>query len=334
MSTRKTTYAEGILEAFTYLLENHQEVFVIGQGLWSPWYVGSSMKDLDVRFGRDRVMDTPVSEDATTAIAGGASLCGYRPIVVHPRMDFMVLASNSIVNQIAKWSHMLGGQAHPNVTIRSIINRGGEQGAQHSQALHSWYSHIPGLRVVMPASPADARDLLVASVLSDDPVLYIDDRWCYELSEDLPPISPIDLADVGPKIVRAGTDVTIVGAGYSTQVALLAADLLAAEDVSAEVVDLRITNPLQIDVAVTSTMRTGRLVSVDGSWRNCGLAGEIIAAVCEALPVGALKSRPQRVTLPDAPAPTSSALEDLYYATPEDVAASIARAHFSGEVRP
>ncbi len=115
------------------------------------------MKDLDKRFGKDRVMDTPVSEDATTAIAGGASLCGFRPIVVHPRVDFMVLACNSIVNQIAKWSHMLGGQAHPKITIRGIVNRGGEQGAQHSQALHSWFSHIPGLRVVTPATAADAR---------------------------------------------------------------------------------------------------------------------------------------------------------------------------------
>src|SRR5947209_5370165 len=116
VGSRTTSYCEGILEAHHYLLERYPKVFVIGQGLWSPWYVGNSMRDLDKQYGLDRVMDTPVSEDATTAIAAGASLCGYSPIVVHPRVDFMVLATNSLVNQIAKWSHMLGGQSHPSVT--------------------------------------------------------------------------------------------------------------------------------------------------------------------------------------------------------------------------
>jgi len=176
---RKITYAEGILEGFNYLLTNHKEVFVIGQGLWSPWYVGSTMRDLDKIYGKKRIIDSPVSELAVTGAAVGASICGYRPIVVHPRMDFMILAMDQIVNQAAKWRHMFGGQSSAPVTIRGIINRGGEQGAQHSQALHSWYAHVPGIRVVMPATAQDARDLLIASVLSNDPVMYIDDRWCY-----------------------------------------------------------------------------------------------------------------------------------------------------------
>src|SRR5262245_43862774 len=115
-----TNYGEAISEGFRYLLSHHANVFCIGQGLWSPWYVGNSMKDLDKDFGKERVMDTPVSEDSTTGIAVGASLCGYRPIVIHPRVDFMILATNQIVNQAAKWSHMLGGQSHPSVTIRGI----------------------------------------------------------------------------------------------------------------------------------------------------------------------------------------------------------------------
>jgi len=159
----KNSYGTAILSAFEYLLNKYPEVFVIGQGLWSPWYVGNSMTDLDKKFGVKRIIDTPVSESACTGAAVGASLCGMKPIVVHPRMDFMLYAMDAIVNQAAKWSHMVGGQAHPGVTIRAIINRGGEQGAQHSQALHSWFAHIPGLRVVMPYSVADARDLLVAT---------------------------------------------------------------------------------------------------------------------------------------------------------------------------
>ena len=160
---QKHKYSSAMLSAFEYLLENYPEVFIIGQGLWSPWYVGDTMTDLDLKFGIERVIDTPVSESACTGAAVGASLAGMKPIVVHPRMDFMIYAMDPIVNQAAKWSHMFGGQAHPGVTIRSIINRGGEQGAQHSQALHAWFAHVPGLRVVMPSTVQDARDLLIAS---------------------------------------------------------------------------------------------------------------------------------------------------------------------------
>ena len=159
------TYSENILKGFKYLLDNDKDVFLIGQGLWSPWYVGNSMKDLDKIYGRERIIDTPVSENAVTGAAVGASLCGTKPIVVHPRMDFMLYAMDPIINQAAKWSYMFGGQANPQLTIRSIVNRGGEQGAQHSQMLHSLFAHIPGLRVVMPYSVSDARDLLISSVL-------------------------------------------------------------------------------------------------------------------------------------------------------------------------
>ena len=146
MSGARYNYGTAMLAAFEYLLENYPEVFVIGQGLWSPWYVGNSMTDLDKKFGAHRVIDTPVSESACTGAAVGASLAGMKPIVVHPRMDFMLYAMDAMVNQAAKWSHMVGGQAHPGLTIRSIINRGGEQGAQHSQSLHAWFAHIPGAK--------------------------------------------------------------------------------------------------------------------------------------------------------------------------------------------
>ena len=129
-----------------------------------------------------------MSEAACTGAAVGAGLVGMKSIIVHPRVDFMLYAMDQIVNQAAKWSHMTGGQAHPNVTIRGIINRGGEQGAQHSQSLHSWFAHIPGLRVVMPSTVSDARDLLIASVLSPDPVVYIDDRWLYDQEDELNPV--------------------------------------------------------------------------------------------------------------------------------------------------
>lgn len=313
-------YGDAIREAFIYLLTQHREVFAIGQGLWSPWYVGNTMLDLDKLFGKERVIDTPVSELACTGAAVGAALCGYRPIVIHPRMDFMILAADQIINQAAKWHHMLGGQAKVPLTVRAIINRGGEQGAQHSQALHSWFAHIPGLRVVMPASVADARDLLVSSVLCDDPVMYIDDRWLYDRRAVLPPIAERPLAAEGPRVVRSGTHVTLVGAGYSAWLCEQAADILAARDIDAEVIDVRILNPFDPAPIVRSVARTGRLCVVDGGWRNAGWAGEVIASVCEAVEPGALKARPRRVTLPHAPAPTSRALEDVYYPDARSVA--------------
>ena len=306
-------YGTAILAAFEYLLDKYPEVFVIGQGLWSPWYVGNSMTDLDKKYGVERIIDTPVSESACTGAAVGASLAGMRPIVVHPRIDFMLYAMDAVVNQAAKWSHMVGGQAHPAVTIRGIINRGGAQGAQHSQALHSWFAHIPGLRVVMPSTVADARDLLIASVLCNDPVMYIDDRWLYSQTDDLPDVEELDLRSVGPRCLAVGDDVSIVACGYSTLLALKARDQLASQGISAEVVDLRVLNPFDPTAVVESVRKTGRLLVVDGGWRTCGMSSEVVASVMERLSSGELRSPPRRITLPDAPAPTSRVLEKIYY---------------------
>lgn len=316
---KRYNYGTAMLAAFEYLLEHYPEVFVIGQGLWSPWYVGNSMTDLDKKFGAHRVIDTPVSESACTGAAVGAALAGMKPIVVHPRMDFMLYAMDAIVNQAAKWSHMTGGQANPGVTIRSIINRGGEQGAQHSQALHAWFAHVPGLRVVMPATVADARDLLIASVLCPDPVMFIDDRWLYDLEDDLPPVVERPLEKEGPRVVREGSDVTLVGASFSTLQCLRAAESLAEVGIAAEVIDLRVINPLDVSSIVASVKKTGRLCVVDGGWRTCGLAGEVIASVVESLPPQAMHVSPVRLTLPDAPAPSSGALEKTYYTTEHQI---------------
>lgn len=319
MNTEKFNYGTAICSAFEYLLEKYPEVFVIGQGLWSPWYVGNSMTDLDKKFGVERVIDTPVSESACTGAAVGASLAGMKPIVVHPRMDFMLYAMDAIVNQAAKWSHMVGGQAHPGLTIRAIINRGGEQGAQHSQALHAWFAHVPGLRVVMPATVADARDLLIASVLCQDPVIYIDDRWLYEQEDELPPVKEIDLSMEKPHCLLEGNDITIVGSGHATLLARQAAEILQEQSISVEVIDLRVLNPFDSTLIVESVKKTRSLLVVDSGWLSAGFSAEIIANVCERIEPGVLQQSPKRIALPDAPAPTSRALEKEYYTTVEDI---------------
>jgi len=315
-------YGTAIRSAFEYLLETYPEVFVIGQGLWSPWYVGKTMTDLDRKFGAHRIIDTPVSESACTGAGVGAALAGMKPIVLHPRMDFMLYAMDAIVNQAAKWSHMVGGHANAGVTVRAIINRGGEQGAQHSQALHAWFAHVPGLRVVMPATVADARDLLIAAVLCPDPVVYIDDCWLYNLEAELPPIRELELSSITPECLRMGSDITIVAAGFSTKLALEARQELASQNISAEVIDLRVLNPLCTDPIIQSVQKTGRLLVVDGGWRTCGLSAEVIASVAEQVSPRVLKRPPGRVTLPDAPAPTSRLLEEIYYPSVATVVAA------------
>jgi acetoin:2,6-dichlorophenolindophenol oxidoreductase subunit beta len=323
MKNQKYNYGTAILSAFEYLLENYKETFIIGQGLWSPWYVGNTMTDLNKKFGEKRVIDTPVSESATTGAAIGASLAGMKPIVVHPRMDFMLYAMDAIVNQAAKWSHMFGGQAHSGVTIRSIINRGGEQGAQHSQALHAWFAHVPGLRVVMPSNVADARDLLIASVLCKDPVIYIDDRWLYEQEADLPPIVELDLKIQKPQIDLEGKDLTIVAAGHSSYLAKKASEKLIDINIFPEIIDIRVLNPLYIDDIIKSVKKTKKLVIVDSGWISSGFSAELLSRVVENLDINCLTTPPIRIALPDAPAPTANILEKEYYTSVEDIVINV-----------
>ena len=315
----KLNYGTAIRAGFAYLLGKHPDVFVIGQGLWSPWYVGNSMTNLEIEFGQRRVIDTPVSEQACTGAAVGAAIAGKRPIIVHPRMDFMLLAVDQIVTQAAKWSSMFAGRVKAPVVVRGIVNRGGEQGAQHSQALHAWFAHIPGLRVVMPASVRDARDMLISGTLSNDPVLYIDDRWLYDLEDEIPQTPDLQAALTGPRVVRTGRDVTIVAASFSVRLALQAAEQLAGLGVSAEVIDLRVINPLEPALVAESVARTGCLAAVDGGWTTCGLAGEVIASAAERVSPRKWKAAPVRITIQDAPAPTSKHLERAYYPTAQTI---------------
>ena len=312
-------YGDAIREGFQYLLGTDPSVVVIGQGLWSPWYVGNTMRDLEHEFGKDRVIDTPVSELACTGAAIGAAMSGYRPIVTHPRVDFALLAIDQMVNQAAKWNSMFGGQAPVPVVFRLIVNRGGEQGAQHSQSLYSWFAHIPGLRVVTPATPADARDLLIAATFSDDPVVYIDDRWLYDLDADIGVPAPVDLSKIEPQVLRQGSDITLVGFSWTTRLMTQAADQLALEGVDAEVIDLRVLNPLHLEKVFASVAKTGRLVVAEGDWSSCGVAAEVICQCVTELGPSAFSSAPARINLAQSPAPTSRPLEASYYPTVDDV---------------
>ncbi|GFO63820.1 alpha-ketoacid dehydrogenase subunit beta [Geomonas paludis] len=323
LPNRTLSYSLAINEAFHQLMERDESVMLIGQGVKSPWYVGNTAQGLLARFGERRVIDTPVSENAMTGAAVGAALAGMRPIVEHPRMDFMLYAIDPIVNEAANWFYMNGGKLPVPAVIWGVINRGGEQGAQHSQALHALFAHIPGLKVVMPATPTDAKGLMIAAVQDDNPVVFIDDRWLYGEEEVVP--EEFYSIPLGKGIVRRqGSDVTIVAVSYMVREALKAAEELAQQGIQAEVVDPRTVKPLDFDLIHQSLQKTGRLVVADGGWKTCGVAAEIAALAAEKA-FTCLKAPVQRVTLPDLPAPASRTLEAAYYPASADIVNAVNR---------
>jgi len=311
IKNRRLTYSLAINEALHQTMERDDSVILIGQGVKSPWYVGNTAQGLIKKFGEQRVIDTPVSENAMTGAAMGASLAGMRAVVVHPRMDFMLYAFDPIVNEAANWYYMNGGRISVPVVFWGVINRGGEQAAQHSQALHAMFSHAPGLKVVMPATAYDAKGLMVAAIEDDNPVVFVDDRRLYNTEDDVP--EELYSVPIGKGIVRReGKDVSVIASSSMVGEALEAASILERSGVDAEVVDLRTVKPLDIALIRKSVRKTGRAVIADPGWRTCGLAAEVAAVIAEDDP-GCLKSPIRRVTLPDIPAPASRSLEEKYY---------------------
>jgi pyruvate dehydrogenase E1 component beta subunit len=292
-------------------MDQDPSIFLIGQGVKSPWYVGNTALGLLKKFGPSRVIDTPVSENAITGAAVGAALVGMRPVVVHPRVDFMMYAMDPIINEAANWHYMFGGKSSVPVVIWGIINRGGEQAAQHSQALHAIFAHIPGLKVVMPSTPYDAKGLMIAAIRDENPVVYLDDRWLYLTEEEVP--EEIYSVPIGKGVVRRkGEDITIVAISYMVIEAIKASKELEREGLHAEIIDLRSAKPLDEGLIFESVKKTGRLIVADGGWKTCGIAAEVSARVSENI-FKCLKSPIRRVTLPDSPAPASRTLEKVYY---------------------
>ncbi|HUV59276.1 MAG TPA: pyruvate dehydrogenase complex E1 component subunit beta [Desulfatiglandales bacterium] len=321
LKTKKLSYGFAINEALSQMMEIDDSVFVLGQGVKSPWYVGSTCTGLLERFGPERIIDTPVSENAITGAAVGASIAGMRAVVIHPRMDFMFYAFDPIINQAANWHYMNGGRVSVPVVIWGIINRGGEQAAQHSQALHALFAHIPGLKVVMPSTPYDAKGLMIAAIRDNSPVVFVDDRWLYDLEGEVP--EEIYEVPIGKgNIRREGKDLTLVSVSYMAHESMIAVQELAKDDIDVEFIDLRTVKPIDQDLIFRSVMKTGRLLIVDGGWKSFGIAAEISALVSENI-FEYLKASIARLTLPDCPAPASSELEKAFYISSENIIKSV-----------
>ncbi|MFA5832077.1 MAG: transketolase C-terminal domain-containing protein [Bacteroidota bacterium] len=307
---RELEYSLAINEALHQVMNAHDDTILIGQGLKSPWYVGNTCRGLLEAFGEDRVIDTPVSENAMTGMAVGASISGNRSIVVHPRMDFMLYAFDPIINEAANWSFMSGGTLNVPVVIWGIINRGGEQAAQHSQALHALFAHIPGLKVVMPSTAYDAKGLMVAAIMDPNPVIFIDDRLLYQSKSVVP--EEMYSVTIGEAAIRTeGADITIVAVSYMAFLAEKVSQRLSLEGIRCEVVDLRTVKPLDTNTIFNSIRKTGRVVIADVGWKSFGISAEIAAVIAESGIV--LKTPLSRLALPDVPAPASRSLESEFY---------------------
>ncbi len=321
-SARLLPYSLAINEALHQTMAADETVFLIGQGVKSPWYVGNTAVGLLERFGERRVIDTPVSENAITGAAVGAAIAGMKPVVVHPRMDFMLFAMDPIINEAANWFYMNGGKAHVPVVFWGIINRKGEQAAQHSQALHAVFAHIPGLKVVMPATAYDAKGLMVAAIQDPNPVVFVDERLLYGYNEPVP--EELYHVEIGKGCIRReGRDVTIAAISIMVHEAMKAAEILCAHGVDVEVIDLRTVKPLDQELILASVRKTGRLVVADVGWRSFGISAEI-AAMAAQRAFRDLRAPVQRIALPDIPAPASKALEACYYPSTKSLVEAVA----------
>ena len=317
---RSLSYVEALREAQAQLLASDPAVFILGEGVDDPGGAFGSTLGLADRFGKARVRDLPIAEAGMTGVALGAALVGMRPVFVHMRTDFLPVCMDQIVNHAAKWRYMTGGKQGAPLVIRAIIGRGWGSAAQHSQALQSLFLPVPGLKIAVPATPYDAKGLLVAAVRGEDPVLFIEHRWLYG-SVGYVPEEPYEVPFGRAVVRRAGTDVTVVAFSLMVLEAARAARILAGEGVSCEVVDPRTLNPLDMETILESVAKTGRLVVCDCACRSGGAGAEIAARLAEARP-GLLRAPLRRVTFPAAPTPASPVLEAAYSPGAAEIAAA------------
>jgi pyruvate dehydrogenase E1 component beta subunit len=319
VATRELTIAQAVNEALAEELRRDETVFVIGEDVAEAGTPFKVLSGLVEEFGPERVLDSPISEAGIAGLGVGAAMTGLRPVVDIMFGDFLTLVMDQLVNQAAKVHYMSGGKLKVPLVLRTTLGATRRSAAQHSQSLQAWVAHVPGLKVVLPSTPADAKGLLKSAIRDDNPVVFIEDKMDWRVTGDVPDgehTIPLGVADVK----RSGTDVTLVGTSSMVRVCLGAADLLAAEGISAEVVDPRTLTPLDAETLVASARKTGRAIVVDEGHRSYGVTAELASVIAE----GAfydLDAPVRRLGAMDVPVPFSPTLEDETVPTPELVVA-------------
>lgn len=318
---RRIRFVEAIREGMRQEMERDERVFIMGEGIGPH---GSAFKQTDgfyEQFGEDRVRDTPISELAIAGTAVGAAMMGLRPIADLMWIDFTMLASDQICNQAAKLRYMSNGQVSVPAVFRATTGSLKGSAAQHSGSFYSWYVNMPGLKVIVPSCPYDAKGLIISAIRDDEPVIYLEHKSLLNMKGEVPeePYSiPIGVAD----IKREGTDITLVATGLEVNHSLKASEMLAGEGISVEVIDPRTLIPYDKDTILESVKKTGRLLVVDEGYRYCGYGSEIISMVCEES-IGLLKQSPMQLTAIDTTIPFSVLLENCVFPNPEKIANKI-----------
>lgn len=321
-NTRNLTYIQAVNEGLDQILLTDPQAFVIGLGTTDPKGCFDTTKGLASKHP-SKVFDMPVSENAVTGVCIGAAITGLRPILIHLRIDFTMYAMDQMINNAAKWFSMYGGQSSVPMVIRAVVGMGWGQGNQHSQNLQSLFAHVPGIKVVVPFSPFDAKGMLIAAHRDKNPVLILEHRWLQNTRGPVPEEMfevPIGQAN----ILRPGSDITIVSWGQPLLECLKASIELEKNNIHPEIIDLRTLTPLDLETIIMSVKKTKKLLVVDSSWKTGGFAGEIIAAICEN-PSIQLETNPRRITLPDFSVPSSPGHANLYYFRASDILITISQ---------
>lgn len=321
--TRELTYAQALREATQQSMEKDPEVILIGEGVPDVKSIFGTTAGLMENFGNKRVFDMPLSENGLTGICIGAAISGMRPIMVHQRIDFTLLALDQLINNAAKWHYLFNGQKSVPLVVRMIIGRGWGQGAQHSQSLQALFAHIPGLKVVMPSMPYDAKGMLISAIEDNNPVIFIEHRWLFHIKGHVPE-EPYRVPLDKSKTIREGKHVTIAAISYMVIEALHVADYLEKYGIYVTVISVHALNPLDVKPVLKSVQKTGYLVVLDTACKTNGISAEITSHVVERA-WSILKKPPLRIASPDHPVPTTKYLADEYYPEANLIAVEIVK---------
>ncbi len=311
MKNRKITYRDALNEAMIQEMEKDNTVFVYGLGVADHKRIFGTTVDIIEKFGKKRCFETPLCEDTMVGFGLGAALNGLRPIHIHTRVDFLLLAMNQLVNMVSCYRYGTGRKIKIALVIRAIIGRGWGQGFQHSKSLQSVFAHIPGLKVVMPTTAKDAKGLLIAAIRDNNPVIFLEHRWLYWQEGEVPE-KPFVLPLGKAAVLKKGKDLTIVATSWMNVEALRAAEILQKRGVSIEIVDPRTIFPLDEETITGSVRKTGRCIVADNDWLYCGFSAEVASIVSEKC-FGRLKCPIQRIGFAQTPCPTARHLENEFY---------------------
>ena len=315
-------FSQAINEAIEYSMKINKNVICYGLGATDPKNIFGTTAGLEKKFGKKRVFDTPTSENALTGVAIGASMNNTIPIMVHQRLDFFLLALDQLVNNAAKWYYMFGSKKNVPITIRLIIGRGWGQGPTHSQNLQSWFAHIPGIKVVMPTTPEDAKGLLISSIFDPNPVIFLEHRWLHNAESKKNYISNNKIKIGKGRLVKKGNKITIIAMSYLVVEAINASNYLKKYGIDCEIIDLRSIKPIDWKIIIKSLKKTKNLLVLDTGFITCSVSSEIIAYISSNY-FNLLKTAPQRIAMPDVPEPTSFYLTKKFYTRSLDIVIKI-----------